>query len=317
MRVSQFLWQILRIAITLTTVGVAVWVVAFMFRDYLLNPWTRNGQVDAYIVTMTPRVTGPIVELPIKDNQSVRKGDLLFRIDPRTFQDAVEADEAMLEQAVAARAEAQDQVNRARSLHKRDPGAVSKLTLVQKENDLLSAKGVVRGARADLHSAKLNLTFTRVVAPVDGFVTHLQIDIGSHVVANQPVLALVDSDSFWVVGFFKETQIEHIHPGDKAIVKLMAYPDKPIEGVVNSLGWGIATQDGTPASDDLLPQINPSFDWIRLAQRVPVRIHPTEIPPGVQLRVGTTATVIVLHDDDPAKRKKQWIRDLLRADKHP
>jgi len=184
MRVSRFLWQILRVGITLTTVGIAVWVVAFLFRDYLLNPWTRDGQVQAYVVTITPRVTGPVVELPIKDNQFVHKGDLLFKIDPRTFQDAVEAAKATLEQAIANKAVAQDRVNRARSLHKSDPGAVSRLTLVQTENDLRSAKGVVSGAKADLHSAQLNLAFTRVVAPVDGFVTHLQIDIGSQVVAN-------------------------------------------------------------------------------------------------------------------------------------
>ncbi len=234
----------------------------------------------------------------------MHKGDLLFTIDPRTFLDAVEEDQATLDQAIAAKDEAQDQVNRARSLYKTGPGAVPKLTSGQKENDWRSAKSVVRGARAQLHSAKLDLTFTQVVAPVDGYVTHLQIDIGSHVVANQPVLALIDSNSFWITGFFKETQIEHIHPGDQAIVKLMAYPDKPIKGVVNSLGWGIAQQDGTPDPGNLLPEINPSFDWIRLAQRVPVRIHPTEIPDGVQLRVGTTATVIVLQNDVPGKPKQ-------------
>jgi len=315
--VARLTWLILKLTVTLTTVAIAAWVVAVKFQDYLLNPWTRNGQVDAYTVTITPRVTGPIVEQPVKDNQLVHKGDLLFRIDPRTFQDAVVEDEAALGQAIAARDEAQDLVNRARSLYKTDPGAVSKLTLVQKENKLRSAISVVRGAEAQLHSAELDLTFTKIVAPIDGYVTHLQIDIGSHVVANQPVLALIDSNSFWIVGFFKETQIENIHPGDQAIAKLMAYPSKPVKGVVDSLGWGIAQQDGTTDPGNLLPEINPSFDWIRLAQRVPVRIHPTEIPLGVQLRVGITATVIVLHDDDPTKRKKQWIKDFLKSNEPP
>jgi len=118
---------------------------------------------------------------------------------------------------------------------------------------------------------------------------------GSQTVANQPALALIDSDSFWVHGYFKETQVEYIRKDNKAVIKLMTYPDAPLEGVVDSMGWGIAQQDGAPAAD-LLPSIKPSFDWIRLAQRIPVRIRLTHIPDEVDLRVGTSASVFIETD---------------------
>jgi multidrug resistance efflux pump len=279
---------------TLITVAVAVIVLAFMFRTYLINPWTRDGQVRAQIIQVTPRVSGPIIELPIKDNQLVKKGDLLLKIDPRTFEAKVAQCKASLAKAKAAAAEATDKLKRARHMFQLDKGAISELSLVAKENALLQKKALVTAAKADLRSAELNLEFTEVLAPADGYVTNLRLQPGSNTVANQPAMALIDINSFWVYGFFKETQIDCIQPGDRAVVKLMSYPDRPIEGTVSSIGWGIAQQDGSTGVD-LLPSIKPSFDWIRLAQRIPVVVHLKEIPPGVVLRVGTTATVIVLH----------------------
>jgi multidrug resistance efflux pump len=280
--------------ITLITVAVAVVTLAFMFRTYLMNPWTRDGQVRAQIIQVTPRVSGPVIELPIKDNQLVKKGDLLLKIDPRTFEAKVAQCKASLAKAKAAAAEATDKLKRARHMYKLDKGAISELSLVAKENALLEKKASVAVAEADLRSAKLDLEFTKIIAPADGYVTNLKLRPGSNTVANQAALALIDTNSFWVYGFFKETQIDCIQPGDRAVVKLMSYPDQPIEGMVKSIGWGIAQQDGSTGVD-LLPSINPSFDWIRLAQRIPVVVHLKEIPPGVALRVGTTATVIVLH----------------------
>jgi multidrug resistance efflux pump len=139
----------------------------------------------------------------------------------------------------------------------------------------------------------LNLEFTEIRAPVNGYVTNLELQLGSQAVANQPALALVDVDSFWIDAYFKENYIEDISAGDKAVVTLMSYPDKPFEASVDSLGWGIAQDDGS-TGDDLLPNISPTFEWIRLAQRVPVRIHLGELPEGVALRVGTTASVLVM-----------------------
>jgi multidrug resistance efflux pump len=139
-----------------------------------------------------------------------------------------------------------------------------------------------------------------VKAPVDGYVTNLNLRQGSQAVANQPALALIDINSFWVHGFFRENYIEGISEGDRAIVTLMSYPDKPLEGRVDSLGWGIAQEDGS-TGPDLLPIINPTFEWIRLAQRVPVRVHLLDVPDEVSLRVGTTASVLVMTGTDASE----------------
>ena len=291
---------IVRYLITLGAVVVAGLVLASMFREYLFQPWTRDGHVRAQIIKITPRVGGPIVELPVHDNQRVVKGDLLFKIDPRTYKLAVEQAEAKLKQAQASELVKADQAKRARDLSRKDKGAISEQALVRKENDLLVALADVDVAEASLHAAKLDLEFTEVRAPVDGYVTNLLLRYGSQTVANQPALALIDSNSFWVHGYFKETQIENIRPNDKVVIKLMTWPDAPLEGVVESMGWGIAQQDGEPAAD-LLPAINPSFDWIRLAQRIPVRIRLTTVPEEVELRVGTTASVFVMTDAEAAR----------------
>ena len=289
---SKSLTSILRFLVTLAAVIVAGVVLASMYEEYLFHPWTRDGHVRAQVIKITPRVGGPIVELPVLDNQAVTRDELLFKIDPRTYELAVEQAEAKLKQALASEIVKQDQAKRARDLSRKDKGAISEQSLVRKENDLLVAKADVEVARANLNAAKLDLDFTEVRAPVDGYVTNLLLRYGSQTVANQPALALIDTNSFWVHGFFKETQIENIRPGNKVVVKLMTYPDAPLEGVVESMGWGIAQQDGAPAAD-LLPSINPSFDWIRLAQRIPVRIRLTHVPEEVDLRVGTTASVFV------------------------
>jgi len=295
----------MRYLITLGAVIVAGLVLASMFHEYLFQPWTRDGHVRAQIIKITPRVGGPIVELPIHDNQAVTKGDLLFKIDPRTYELAIEQAEAKLKQSHASELVKQDQAKRARDLSRKDKGAISEQALVRKENDLLVATANVDVAEANLHAARLDLEFTEVRAPVDGYVTNLLLRYGSQTVANQPALALIDTNSFWVHGYFKETQVEHIRPGNKVVIKLMTWPDVPLEGTVESMGWGIAQQDGAPAAD-LLPAINPSFDWIRLAQRIPVRIRLAHVPAEVELRVGTTASVFVMTDAEPA-RFLPWI----------
>jgi len=293
---SHIFWSITRIVITLSAVAFATWVLYSLYKDYLVYPWTRDGQVSAQVIQITPRVTGPLIELPIKDNQWVKKGDLLFKIDPNVYEAQVDHALSALANAQAEAAEAKDAADRLSKGHKAYSGIISEQKLVQAVYQKKAAHAEVLAAKADLHSAKLNLSYTEVYAPVDGFITHLRLRNGSQAVANQALLALVDTESYWIDAFFKETLMENVQPGDKAIVKLMSYPDKPIEGVVNSIGWGVAQDDGSPGYQGL-PNIEPSFDWIRLAQRIPVRVHLGELPPGVILRVGTTATVIVLSDE--------------------
>ncbi len=285
--------KILKFSLSSLIILAAVGVFVAKYWDYVTNPWTRDGQVRAQVIQITPRVSGPIVNLPIKDNQLVKAGDLLFEIDPRTFQAAVKQSRADLRTARVKTVNAKEDAERAERIRKRNPGAMSVQELETKKNEQLEAEASVLGVKAALEQAKLNLEFAQVKAPVDGYVTNLNLRLGSQAVENQPALALVDINSYWITGFFKENYIANMRKGDRAIVTLMTYPDRPLEGRVDSLGWGIAQDDGSTGFD-LLPSISATFEWIRLAQRVPVRIHLLEVPEEVKLRVGTTASVLVM-----------------------
>lgn len=348
---------------TAAVVLVAIGMVAYKYWDYVTNPWTRNGMVRAQVIQIAPRVSGPIVKQPIKDNQLVRKGDLLFEIDPRTFQaafdearakveqtrddikaleeqvkaanQAVKQYDAMIDQAKIEITGYQSNLERAKRDFERAEellpnGSITKQAYdsrkaateiaeaqlnrakvhflevtAQKEQAVanlarakanLGAPGEenakLRAAQAALETARLNLEFTQVNAPVDGYITNLQVKEGDQIVANQAVVALVDIHTFYVDGFFRETFVGRIRPGDQAIVTLMSYPDRALRGRVDSIGWGIAQKDGSPGYK-LLPSVSPTFEWIRLAQRIPVRINLVNVPDTVQLRVGTTASVLV------------------------
>lgn len=292
----------LKFLLTTTIVLVAVGLFAAKYWDYVTNPWTRDGQVRAQVIQITSRVTAPIMNLPIKDNQFVKKGDLLFEIDPRTFKAALAKAEADLKVARVSASNARVEAKRYRAAQKESPGSVSALDLELKEDQQRAAEAKVLESQAGVEQAQLNLEFTQVRAPVDGYVTNLNLRLGSQAVANQPALALVDVNSFWVHGFFRETVIGDMRPGDRAIVTLMTYPDQPLEGRVNSVGWGIAQDDGS-AGQDLLPTISPTFEWIRLAQRVPVRVHLLDVPDDVKLRVGTTASVLVMTGTSGSEKK--------------
>ncbi len=270
----------------------AVLVVAAKYWDYVVNPWTRDGQVRAQVIQITSRVTAPIVELPIEDNQRVERGDLLFRIDPRTFEAQLAEDRATLKLKRVAAENATSDANRYRNAKRLSPGSISDEELENAVNSERAARADVVKYEAVVEEAKLDLEFTEVRAPVDGWVTNLNLRLGSQAVANQPALALVDENSFWVHGYFRETVIGGMRPGDRAVVTLMTYPGLPLSGRVHSLGWGIAQSDGSTGYN-LLPEIAPTFEWIRLAQRVPVRIDLDPLPEGVELRVGTTASVLV------------------------
>ena len=350
-------------ALTLLVAAAAVFAAASMYSDYLTNPWTRDGQVRATVIQVAPRVSGPIVKLPIRDNQTVQAGDLLFEIDRRTYEaelaraeaeydktrdniaalaqqvvaagasvdqykSAIEQAEAQVDSTTAtleeaamnlARAEtllaqgnvAQMRVDSAQRNYSVDLAAneqakaalaSSRSALVQAEANLAKARAdlgepgeenaQLRAAKAALDEARLNLEFTRVIASVDGYVTNLELQLGSQVVANQPALALVDANSFWVEAYFRETMTADMAAGQEAVVTLMSNPKTPFLGTVDSLSRGIAMQNGSTGSD-LLPNVSPTFEWIRLAQRIPVRVQLVDVPDNVTLRVGSTASVMV------------------------
>ncbi len=271
----------------------AVLVVLAKYWDYVVHPWTRDGQVMAQVIQVTPRVSGPLSELPIVDNQFVKKGELLFEIDPRTYDAALEEAKADLSTSQVKLDNARNDERRYRDAMARRSGAVSQIELELKIDERRAAEAQLEAAQSTVESARLDLEFTKYKAPVDGYVTNLNLRLGSQAVANQPILALVDVNSFWVHGYFRETVVGDISPGDRAVVTLMTYPDTPLQGRVDSLGWGIAQSDGSTGYN-LLPEIAATFEWIRLAQRVPVRIHLEDVPDEVKLRMGTTASVVVL-----------------------
>ncbi|MDF2154556.1 HlyD family secretion protein [Vibrio sp. CAU 1672] len=281
-----------RMFLTAVLIVAAVCAIGWKYQHYLVNPWTRDGQVRAQVILITPRVTGSIVAMHVKDNSWVHAGDVLFQIDPRSYRASENKAKANLEQAKAQLKKAQDDAARGDALHQKNSGAVSDSALIKLHNSVEVAEAGVMVASAALEQVALNLEFTQVSAPADGFITNLTLREGSQVVANQPALALIDSNSFWVEAFFKETDIRAVTPGADTLVTLMAYPDLPLKGKVDSIGYGIAHNDGSTGVQ-LLPNVSPTFQWIRLAQRIPVKIKLNHLPDHVQLRVGTSASVVI------------------------
>ncbi|MGR5501476.1 HlyD family secretion protein [Vibrio sp. DNB22_10_4] len=285
------------IVLNLVILGGAAWFGYQKYQDYFNNPWTRDGQVRANIIKVAPRVSGPIVNVAITDNQRVHKGDLLFEIDPETYQVALAQAEVALEQSIISSKGKKIEYDRLLDIRKKDKGAVSHKDLIRREIAYQESLLKIKASEEKLKSAKLNLSYTRVAASVDGFVSNLDIRTGTQAVANQPLLALIDENSFWVFGFFRENQLPQIKPGSDAQVTLMSHPDTPLEATVDSIGWGIAPKDGT-VGYNLLPNVNPVFQWIRLAQRIPVRISIKELPEGVHLRFGLSASIMVMEDTE-------------------
>ena len=280
-------------SINLALVAVVLWYAYHAFDEYLNNPWTRDGQVRGHVIQIAPRVSGMVTRIAVIDNQYVQRGDLLFELDKEPFEIAIAQARANLERARISSKAARIEYDRLQDIFKRDPGAVSQKDLNRREANYQESLSQIDVVTETLRGAKLNLGYTRIHAPVDGYVSNVDFQIGTQAVANSPILALVDSNSFWVFGYFRESQIGKFKIGDPARVTLMAYPDTPLEGRVESLGWGIAPSDGNTGFN-LLPSIKPVFQWIRLAQRIPVRIKLEDIPEGVELRFGLTASVMVM-----------------------
>ena len=313
--------------LTFSLVGIAFVLILMRYWDYVINPWTRDGQVRANVIQITSRISAPIVNLPIKDNQFVKAGDLLFELDPRTFKAALDQARAELEETGDTVKALEKQVDVSKANVKAELAAIEeaktsiaqlKATVIKnkaehiRQDNLLKANATSRknmeGALADydvsvqqelsavaalvkaqaslgeseanqakaeaqlgaigesnaqvkaalaaVRTAELNYEFTKVYAPVDGYVTNLNIRLGTQSVVNQPILALIDSNSYWIDGYFQENYIRDIDKGDKAIVTLMTYSDLPLEGVVDSIGWGISQQDGSTGFE-LLPSKKP------------------------------------------------------------
>jgi RND family efflux transporter MFP subunit len=257
-----------------------------MWRAYVAAPWTRDGTVRVYVVTLAPEVAGRIVELPVADNQFVRKGDLLMVIDPTNYEIAVRQAEAAVDQANATAKSAQAQSERRR---KQTTLSVSEEEQQVFASNAQSASAAYQLSLANLDQARANLKRTRILSPVDGYITNLLTQLGDYVNVGDKSISVVKANSFWVDGYFEETNLSTIREGDPATIKLMGY-NQIVRGHVDSIARGINVANAQPDPSGLA-SVNPIFTWVRLAQRVPVRIHIDQVPDGVRLSAGMTATV--------------------------
>jgi RND family efflux transporter MFP subunit len=277
-----------RFSITAVVVAVAVVVAWQLWVYYMLSPWTRDGRVRADVVPVAADVSGLVSDVFVHDNQLVKKGDSLFRIDQKRFELALQQAKA----EVASRQATLDQG--VRDLARSKALATVAVTAQKYEQDQQAVavqQAALDAATANLNLAKLNLERSTVTAPVNGIVTNFGLLPGRYITAGAPILAIIDSDTFRVEGYFEETKLRGIHVGDKATVRLMG-DSRLLPGRVDSIASGI--DDPTRGtSSELLASVNPTFSWVRLAQRIPVRIKLDELPADGRLVTGRTATVFV------------------------
>ena len=281
----MFLRKTFGLLATVAIFAAAIIVGRVLWVHYMDEPWTRDGRVRADIVAVAPDVSGAVVTMPVGDNQFVHKGDLIMEIDPSHYRIAVQQAQATVDERKTELQMRKDDAARRADM---DSEVVSRESRDNANHIAAGAAAQLEQAEAELAAAELNLERTRVVAPVDGYITNLNTYRGDYAVAGSAKLAIVDSNSFWVYGYFEETKLPHVQLGDKASVILMS--GGKIQGHVESISRGIYDRDN-PESRELLADVNPTFNWVRLAQRVPVRIHIDKVASNVMLSAGTTCTV--------------------------
>ena len=279
--------NILGFVATAVVLLVAIVIGRLLWIQYMDEPWTRDARVRAEIINVAPDVSGAVVYLPVRDNQFVRKGDLLMQIDPSHYEIAVEQAQAALAVRIAEWQMRRDDARRRADL---DAQVVSKESRENAVDIALAAEASYQQALAALDAGKLNLARTRVVSPVDGYITNLNVFRGNYVTAGSAKLAIVDSHSFWIYAYLEETKLPHVRIGAKAEVRLMSGGE--LHGHVESISRGIYDRDN-PESRELLADVNPTFNWVRLAQRVPVRVTIDSVPEGIFLATGITCTVSI------------------------
>jgi multidrug resistance efflux pump len=264
---------------TLIAFGAAIGLAWMAWNYYEYTPWTRDGRVRVYTAEVAPEVSGTVVSLHITATYFVHKGDVLFQIDPRTYENKLKQATGRL-----ARAKAQAAYLEAEATRRAQLSDLS-VSAEQRQN----AIDIARGA---LDQASLDLERTTVRSPVNGWISDLILQQGGYATAGQPAVTLVNADSFWVVAYFDETQLPRIRVGDQVQMVLMAYPDQPMRGHVAGFGHGISVENAAPGVQGL-PSVNPIFTWVRLAQRIPIRVELDNVPCPIVLSAGMTATVSI------------------------
>ncbi|GAB3677606.1 HlyD family secretion protein [Salinisphaera aquimarina] len=284
---------VLRVAATLLVLAVAGVLAWAAWQHYVYAPWTRDARVQANIINIAPEVSGTVAEVAVADDGYVKRGDLLFRIEPVRFQNALIAAKASLRQAQAQQNfDARD----ARRLSSLPRGAVSNEDVQRAHAQAEASAAAVAQAQARVTQAQQDIEWATVRSPVNGYVTHLLLNEGDYAAEGSEVLTLVDADTFRVTAYFEETKLPHIQIGDRAEIRLMAGNGK-FSGHVSSITRGIAVPNNAPGEQNLA-SVNPTFEWVRLAQRVPVTIRFDRDPRQLPLSVGLTATVHIRDDTE-------------------
>lgn len=281
--------KLIRVAVTVATVAIAAFAGWQFWNYYLLSPWTRDARVLANVLQVAPDVSGLISTIHVRDNQVVEKGDLLFEIDPERFHAALNLARANVTMKAAALSLAQENAKRFLTLQREDSPGFAAETGERMQTIAAEAEAAFHVAQAELNIAEINMRRSRVHAAVSGYVTNLTAVAGDYATAGKGVMALVDSDSFYVYGYFQETKVPQIQEGAPAQVELMA-GSVVLDGMVEGLARAIANPDDVAG---LLARVDPQFSWIRLAQRLPVRIKLGTLPPHVRLAAGMSATVVI------------------------
>jgi len=292
---------VLRPTITVVIAAIAVALLRWMWVHYERAPWTRDGRVRADIVSVAPDESGFVASLAVVDNQVVRKGDPLFRLDAARYEIAVRQAEAAVARERAVLKEAQREARRNTELG----DLIAFETREQSEARVQEATANLARGLADLAAAQLDLKRAVIVAPVNGVVTNLELRPGDYLTAGRQALALVDSDSLHVEGYFEETNLGRIHLGDRVSVRLMG-ESQLVYGRVESIAAAIEDRERTPTGN-LVANINPTFSWVRLAQRVPVRVRLDAVDTDVRLIAGRTATIVDLSFQAPPLRRQERI----------
>ena len=286
---------VVRVLLTLVLVIAAGLLGYDLARYYLYSPWTRDARIRADVVTVAPDVSGYVDDIRVRNDQFVHKGDVLFIIDQDRYRIALADAEAVLAARQAQHLMMLEQYQRRSKLTPGITVTVENLDNAHRQSDTAAAN--YQQAIASRDTAALNLRRTEVRASVNGFITNLNLAKGTYASQGKPVMALIDSDSYRVDGYFEETKIPHIRAGASAEIYLMD-GSPALQGTVLGVARGITDQDNKDGPE-LLSSVNPTFTWVRLAQRVPVRIRLTHVPPGVLISAGMTCTVVMKEGAGP------------------
>jgi RND family efflux transporter MFP subunit len=279
--------KIFRFFLTMLLLAAALWMGRSAWDHYMESAWTRDGRVKANVITISADVTGTVTEVLVHDNQLVQKGDVLFVVDKARYENALTQAKAMLASQQVEKGRRTQEAKRRAGLDNAIVSAESKETA---EAAVGTASAQYQAALSASNLAELNLERTVVRAPVTGYVTNLNVHAGDFAAVGASKLALINSESFYVVGYFEETKLPLLKVNDKVEVHMMS--GAQLQGHIESIARGITDRDAN-LGRELLADVNPTFNWVRLAQRVPVRIHIDEKPKNLDLVAGTTCTVVI------------------------